>query len=114
VGPGNAVTITLEHEHVTEVITGFGEKGVRAETVAEQAAAGARTYLSASAPVGEHLADQLLLPMALGDGGCFVTATATPHLRSNVAVIERFTQRKIRIDPVSNGFEIKMGSGTVS
>ena len=31
VGPGNAVTITLEHENVTEVFTGFGEKGVRAE-----------------------------------------------------------------------------------
>jgi len=108
VGPGNAVTITLEHEHVTEVFTGFGEKGVRAETVAEQAAAGARAYLSASAPVGEHLADQLLLPMALGDGGSFVTAQATPHLRSNVAVIERFTGRRIAIEPVTGGFKISL------
>jgi len=108
VGPGNAVTITLEHEHVTEVFTGFGEKMVRAETVAGQAAAGAGAYLSASAPVGEHLADQLLLPMALGDGGSFVTAQATPHLRSNVAVIERFTARRIAIEPVKDGFEISM------
>src|SRR5262245_17123758 len=36
VGPGNAVTITLAHEHVTEVFTGFGEKGVRAEVVGER------------------------------------------------------------------------------
>ena len=108
VGPGNAVTITLEHEHVTEVFTGFGEKMVRAETVAAHAAAGARAYLSASAPVGEHLADQLLLPMALGEGGSFVTAQATPHLRSNVAVIERFTARRIAIEPVKDGFEISM------
>jgi len=113
-GPGNAVTITLEHEHVTEVLTGFGEKGVRAEDVAGQAAAEARAYLSASAPVGEHLADQLLLPMALGEGGCFVTARATSHMHSNVIVIERFTQRKIGIEPVPNGFAVKMGSGTVS
>jgi RNA 3'-terminal phosphate cyclase (ATP) len=112
VGPGNAVTITLEHEHVTEVLTGFGEKGVRAEEVSGQAAAEARAYLSTSAPVGEHLADQLLLPMALGEGGCFVTAHATSHLRSNIAVIERFTQSKVGIVPVSNGFAIKMGSGT--
>jgi RNA 3'-terminal phosphate cyclase (ATP) len=105
-GPGNAVTITLEHEHVTEVLTGFGEKGVPAEEVAGQAVAEARAYLSASAPVGEHLADQLLLPMALGEGGCFVTAHATPHLRSNIAVIERFTQRKIRVEQASNGFAI--------
>ena len=102
------VTITLEHENVTEVFTGFGEKGVRAEAVAGQAAAEARAYLSAVAPVGEHLADQLLLPMALGDGGCFVTGTATPHLRSNVAVIERFTRRRIAIEPVADGFAITL------
>ena len=109
VGPGNAVTITLEHEHVTEVFTGFGEKGVRAEIVAEQAAAPAREYLSGSAPVGEHLADQLLLPMALGGGGSFVTAQATPHLRSNIAVIERFTARRIAIEKVSEGYKISLG-----
>ena len=108
VGPGNALTITLEYQNVTEVFTGFGEKGVRAETVAEQAAAEARDYLSAVAPVGEHLADQLLLPMALGEGGCFVTARATPHLRSNIAVIERFTQRRIAVEPMASGFAIKM------
>jgi RNA 3'-terminal phosphate cyclase (ATP) len=108
VGPGNAVTITLEHEHVTEVFTGFGEKGVRAETVAEHAAKPAREYMASSAPVGEHLADQLLLPMALGDGGSFVTAQATPHLRSNVAVIERFTARRIAIEPVKGGFEVSL------
>ena len=30
-GPGNALTITIEHEAVTEVFTGFGGKGVSAE-----------------------------------------------------------------------------------
>jgi RNA 3'-terminal phosphate cyclase (ATP) len=105
-GPGNAVTLTLEHEHVTEVITGFGEKGVRAETVAGEAAEEARVYSSARAPVGEHLADQLLLPMALGDGGVFVTAKATPHLRSNITVIERFTARRVAVEPVPEGFAI--------
>ncbi len=113
VGPGNAVTITLEFENVTEVFTGFGEKSVRAETVAELAAHGARDYLSAVAPVGEHLADQLLLPMALGEGGCFVTTVVTPHLRSNIAVIERFTQRRIAVESVPGGFAIKTVPGTV-
>jgi len=108
VGPGNAVTITLEHEHVTEVFTGFGEKGVRAETVAEQAATPAREYLAGHAPVGDHLADQLLLPMALGEGGSFVTAQATPHLRSNIEVIERFTTRRIAIEKVSEGCQISL------
>jgi len=106
VGPGNAVTITLEHEHVTEVLTGFGERGVRAETVAGNAAKEAQDYLSARAPVGEHLADQLLLPMALGDGGRFITSRATPHLLSNIAVIERFTKRRIVVDPVATGVAV--------
>jgi RNA 3'-terminal phosphate cyclase (ATP) len=105
-GPGNAVTVTLEHEHVTEVFTGFGEKGVRAETVAGEVADEARVYLSGRAPVGEHLADQLLLPMALGEGGVFVTTRATPHLRSNIAVIERFTARRAAVEPVPDGFAI--------
>lgn len=108
VGPGNAVTITLEHEHVTEVFTGFGEKGVRAEDVAERAAAGARTYLAASAPVDEHLADQLLLPMALGSGGSFMTRRVTPHLHSNAAVIEVFTGRKVTFTRAGDCMEVRV------
>jgi RNA 3'-terminal phosphate cyclase (ATP) len=56
--------------------------------------------------VGEHLADQLLLPMALGEGGVFVTSRATSHLRSNIAVIERFTARRVAVEPVPEGFAI--------
>lgn len=47
VGPGNALTLTVEHEAVTEVFTGFGEKGVSAEHVAKSAAERARAYLAA-------------------------------------------------------------------
>jgi len=108
VGPGNAVTITLEHEHVTEVFTGFGEKGVRAEVVAERATESARAYLAASAPVDEHLADQLLLPMALGSGGSFVARSLTPHLHSNAAVIERFTGRKVTIARTGDCMEVRV------
>lgn len=108
VGPGNALTVTLEYERVTEVFTGFGEKGVRAETVAEQTADAAREYLSRRAPVGEHLADQLLLPMVLGEGGCFVTPNVTQHLRTNAAIIERFTGRRFTFAQVAVGFEIAL------
>jgi len=104
VGPGNALTITVEYANVSEVVSGFGERGVRAETVATQAAEEARAYLSATAPVGEHLADQLLLPMALGEGGSFVTTRATQHLRSNIDIIERFTQRRFTVEPADRGF----------
>jgi RNA 3'-terminal phosphate cyclase (ATP) len=59
-----------------------------------------------SAPVDEHLADQLLLPMALGNGGLFITRTVTPHLRSNAVVIERFTGRKVTIAQAGDCTEV--------
>lgn len=105
-GPGNAVTITVEHEHVTEVFTGFGERGVRAETVAGDAATEALTHLQMSAPVGEHLADQLLLPMALANGGSFTTTTLSRHLLSNALVIERFLGVKTTMERTASGHRV--------
>jgi RNA 3'-terminal phosphate cyclase len=46
-----------------------GEKAVSAESVAKRAVDAARSYLVSEAAVGQHLADQLLLPMALVGGG---------------------------------------------
>lgn len=89
-GPGNAVLITLEHEHVTEVFAGFGAKTVKAEAVAREAISQAQAYMEASAAVGEHLADQLLLPMALAGGGRFTASTVSSHAETNADVISRF------------------------
>lgn len=108
VGPGNAVTITVEHEKVTEVFTGFGERGVPAETVADNAAREARDYIAATVAVSEHLADQLLLPMAIGAGGVFTTTRVTQHLRSNALVIERFTSRKVSVRDLGRGAEVEV------
>ena len=58
---------------MTEVFTGFGEKGVSAEQVAKGAVERARIYLASPVAVGRHLADQLLLPLALAGGGEFTT-----------------------------------------
>lgn len=100
IGPGNTLTITIAHERITEVFTGFGERSVRAEAVAELPAREARAYLDADAPVGEHLADQLLLPMALAGSGSFTTMAVSEHLRTNALVIERFTGRHVSYEKV--------------
>ncbi len=107
-GPGNAVTITLEHENVTEVFTGFGERGLRAEDVAMDPAREAAAYLAATAPVSEHLADQLLLPMVLGAGGSFVATTDTAHLHTNARVLERFTGRRVSIEKQPSGVVVSV------
>jgi RNA 3'-terminal phosphate cyclase (ATP) len=94
-GPGNIVIARLPHEHVTEVFSSVGSFNVSAETVAETLARAVLAYRAAGAPVGEHLADQLLLPMALAGGGHFVTSDLTQHSLTNIEVMTRFLDRTI-------------------
>jgi RNA 3'-terminal phosphate cyclase (ATP) len=96
-GPGNAVTIEIESEHITEVFTAFGQRGVRAEAVADQAVRDARRYLAADVPVGEHLADQLLLPLALAGGGSFRTLEPSLHTQAQIDVIRRFVKIDVSV-----------------
>ncbi len=96
-GPGNVVSIEIACEHLTEVFTGFGQRGVPAETVAHQAVEAAQRYLAAEVAAGEHLADQLLIPMALAGGGSFTTFPLSSHATTNRQVIQQFLEVKIEI-----------------
>jgi RNA 3'-terminal phosphate cyclase (ATP) len=97
-GPGNVLSVEVESEAVTEVFTGFGEKRVSAEEVAERLAMEVRAYLEAGVPVDEYLADQLLIPCALAGGGSFVTTPLSPHSTTNMDVISKFLPRKFEVD----------------
>lgn len=99
-GPGNVVVIEVECEHVTEVFTGFGELNVRAESVAARAVDEVRRWLAAGVPVGVHLADQLLVPLALA-GGRFRTLQPSRHTETNIAVIGQFVGAKITTVEIS-------------
>lgn len=89
VGPGNVVMIEVGTPSITEVFTGFGRLGASAEHVASEAARAVRSYLSSQAFAAEHLADQLLIPLALA-GGSFTTTKISHHAQTNMKVIERF------------------------
>jgi RNA 3'-terminal phosphate cyclase (ATP) len=89
-GPGNVLYIEAEFERSSELVSAFGERGVAAELVAERAVEQMERYLAAGAPVGEHLADQLLIPLALAGEGSFRTLIPSRHTRTNAALIERF------------------------
>ncbi|MCP3920783.1 MAG: RNA 3'-terminal phosphate cyclase [bacterium] len=102
-GPGNVLTIVLAHEHVTEVVTGFGAKGVPAERVARRAAGVAKRYLAARAPVGMHLADQLLVPMALLAGGHFDALPPSLHTTTNVDVVRMFLGDVVESEDLGRG-----------
>jgi len=97
-GPGNVLTLEIGSEQVTEVFTGFGQRGVRAEAVAAEAVDEARRYLASSAPVGVHLADQLLLPMALAGGGSFRTVAPSRHTITNLEVLKQFLELAVRVE----------------
>ena len=96
-GPGNALVLTLEFEHAVEVVSTIGQKGVSAEKVAGETAEVAEAFLASGAPVGVHLADQLLLPMAIAGGGAFRTLALSEHARTNIDVIKRFLDSPIRV-----------------
>ncbi len=98
IGPGNALVVRVQRHGHVETFTGFGERGVSAEQVAERLAREVRNYLEADVPVGPHLADQLLVPMALAGHGEFITTAPTDHLKTNAALVEKFL-------PVEIGWE---------
>jgi len=102
-GPGNTVSVTIASENVTDVFTAFGARGVRAEQVAHDAAKQAKRYINSTAAVGEHLADQLLLPLALSDGGSFTTTPLSSHARTNLDVIRRFLDVRAEVSEISRG-----------
>jgi len=104
-GPGNVLLLHVEAEHAAELVTGFGRKGLAAERVAERAATEMSHYLESGVPVGVHLADQLLVPLALAGGGSFRTLPLSSHARTNAALIERFL-------PVRFAFE-ESGDATI-
>jgi RNA 3'-terminal phosphate cyclase (ATP) len=95
-GPGNVVLVEIESDDVTEVFTGFGEKQVRAETVADRVAEEVSTYLAGGLLVGPHLADQLVLLLALARGGSFHTGAPSLHTRTQLAVVPRFLGPVVR------------------
>lgn len=92
-GPGNAVILEVKYENVTEVCTSIGSIGKPAEAVAMQAVEECRAYQTQEAPVGEHLTDQLMLPMALAGAGSFRSTGLSGHSRTHIDLIRRFLGR---------------------
>ena len=90
-GPGNALLLAAEYDHVTEVVTGFGKLGVPAHAIAKTAAGRMAGYQASSAFAGPYLQDQLVLPFAVAGGGMFTTVKPSQHLLSACDIVERFT-----------------------
>jgi len=105
-GPGNIILIEMESEEITEVFSAFGERRIPAEKVAIQAVQQVRHYLDAGVPVGKHLADQLLVPLAIMRGGAFSTMPLTLHTQTNMDIIKKFLSINIRVSITGKNFSI--------
>jgi RNA 3'-terminal phosphate cyclase (ATP) len=67
-----------------------------------------RAWIDAGVPVGEHLAEQLVLPMALGRGGAFRTVAPTEHLRTHVNLLRRFLERRIDLREEGGAWRVEV------
>ncbi len=87
---GNAVWAIIQYGPVHGVFTGFGQKGKPAEKVADEVIEQITFHDDFGQPVETHLADQLLLYMALRGDGCFATSRLSLHATTNMKIIEKF------------------------
>jgi RNA 3'-terminal phosphate cyclase (ATP) len=113
-GPGNVVMLEVQFEHVTEVFIGFGQVGVKAEYVAGEVLKEYRHYQVVGAPVGPHLADQLLLPLGIsawqtGTGGSFRTAALTRHSTTHVQLLRSFLDIPISAERDGESCVVRVG-----
>lgn len=93
-GPGNVIRAELTYDRHTEVLTAFGKKGVKAEDVARTLWREVKRYQSIEAPVGEHLADQLMLLIAVaarqGVASRFLTGPLSGHSETHLVILREF------------------------
>jgi len=82
IGPGNIVSLRVSDGYINEVIDIVGAKQLSAERVAGRAITAMKRFLASGAAVGEYLCDQMLLPLALGNGGRFTTLEPSLHTLS--------------------------------
>jgi RNA 3'-terminal phosphate cyclase (ATP) len=108
-GQGASVVVVAECENVRAGFSSIGERGKPMERVVEDACREFADWYRTGAACDEHLADQLVLPMALTRSTSrWSTSTVSEHLRTVLWVVEKFL-------PVSTSIEERVdGSGLVT
>ena len=102
-GPGNVLWVTAECESHTEMFVDFGMPRRSAESVGEAVADAVESWRAHGAPVGEHLADQLIPLVALAGAGCFVTGSLSSHARTNLETVELVLGRSLTVASTGAG-----------
>ena len=97
--PGAGIFLLAEYEPFAASFCAYGRLGRPSETVADEAVARLREHHDSGAVVERHLADQLLLPLAIATGpSTFTVAQATAHLATNAWTIGQFDAAGMEIE----------------
>lgn len=108
ISQGNTAFVILNYEHHQQVFSALGEKKKCAEKVAHDLAKEVKAYLNSHAVVDEYLADQLLLPLALGKGGEFTAQVLSDHTKTQAEMIQKFLDCDIQIEALNDIFKIRV------
>ncbi len=112
-GQGTALFLAVQFEGSTAGFTSLGREGKKAEAVADDACDLLIGFLDGGGVIDRHLADQLVLYMALAEGySTFLTKNITEHLLTNIWVIERFLQVTFAVEEGAGKVGVQ-GSGFV-
>jgi RNA 3'-terminal phosphate cyclase (ATP) len=99
VSTGAGVFLAVEYANGRGGFGVLGRKGMPSEVVAERAVTALLDFHASGAATDAHLADQLVVPLALAEGRSAIsTAAITSHLWTNVEVVRVFIDRPIEID----------------
>lgn len=106
-GQGTVLFLTAQFEGSVGGFTSLGRKGKRAEQVADDACNGFIKFLDSKGVVDIHLADQLVLYMALARGrSTLITERITDHLLTNIWVIEQFLPLRFDVEEETGRVEV--------
>ncbi|MEM1176991.1 MAG: RNA 3'-terminal phosphate cyclase [Acidobacteriota bacterium] len=112
--PGAALVAELRYRHVTEVFSTIGGSGMRSEAVADELLKQVRSYLKSPAPVGEYLADQLIVPLALAGGGGFTTRGLSRHATTQLELVRLFLDTRFSQEKLDHGVRVEVDPSSVS
>ncbi|MDW7774172.1 MAG: RNA 3'-terminal phosphate cyclase [Desulfobulbaceae bacterium] len=106
-GQGNVLYLRGEYENSLAGFSVLGKKGKPAEQVAQELCRAFLHFAASAASVDKHLADQLLLYMALARGNSMIiTEEVTGHLTTGIGIIEKFIPVRFKLDPDVRSVEV--------
>ncbi|MEK6863859.1 MAG: RNA 3'-terminal phosphate cyclase, partial [Nanoarchaeota archaeon] len=95
--PGTGITLWAEFENTRLGADALGELGKKSESVGREAALALIKEFNTEAVVDLHAADQLLPYIAIAGKGRLKTSKITGHVRTNIAIIEKFLGVKFKV-----------------